>query len=265
MDERFRIDVINKTNINIRSGNYVFLNESWSMKDVCNPFTRLYFVRNGNGFLKTDKETVFLEGGYVYMIPAEFNFSYGCTNLEKIFFHITVPTLEKYDLFCGISEICRLPFPEERFKELLDCFESEDYHEYLRLKAILLGVVLDFAEKYNFEKVMVKQYSELVQKIMSYIEKNLAINMSVAGISSDLFVSPCKIRNSFKDEIGITIGKYIDDMVFIKAKQMLSENDKSISEISDMFGFCDQFYFSRRFKEKFGMTPSEFKKRMSII
>ena len=37
-----------------------------------------------------------------------------------------------------------------------------------------------------------------------------------------------------------------------------------ISRISERYGFCDQFYFSRRFKEKFGVTPQKYRKMNSL-
>ena len=49
--------------------------------------------------------------------------------------------------------------------------------------------------------------------------------------------------------------------VFIQAKKLLANEQLSIAEISTRLGFCDQFYFSRRFKQKFGETPSSFRKR----
>lgn len=53
------------------------------------------------------------------------------------------------------------------------------------------------------------------------------------------------------EEAGMSPGKYIDNMIFLKAKQMLSDPALTIGQISRKLGFCDQFYFSRRFKENF--------------
>ena len=61
-------------------------------------------------------------------------------------------------------------------------------------------------------------------------------------------------------ETGVTLGKYIDDMVFIKAQELLLNNQLSIATISTFLGFCDQFYFSRWFKSMHGETPSHFRK-----
>ena len=64
------------------------------------------------------------------------------------------------------------------------------------------------------------------------------------------------------EEAGMSPGKYIDNMIFLKAKQMLSDPALTIGQISQKLGFCDQFYFSRRFKENSRQTPSEYRKEM---
>ena len=263
MNKWSHIDNINMLDIDIGQSDYVFLGKEWQHDGVCDPFSRLYFIRNGNGFLKTETATTELKGGYVYLVPAGCAFSYGCSELEKLYFHISVTTVEKFDLLSDVGQICTLPYSEDDFKLLLSCFLSDNYLDLLRLKMLLHKTVLDFAETFHFEKTPVKQYSELTERIINYIQKNVKINLTVEMIAKHLFVSVSKVRKTFKDETGITIGRYIDDLVFLKARQLLTKK-MSISEISQRLGFCDQFYFARRFKEKYHKSPTEFRKEILI-
>ena len=55
------------------------------------------------------------------------------------------------------------------------------------------------------------------------------------------------------EEAGMSQGKYIDNMIFLKAKQMLSDPALTIGQISQKLGFCDQFIFpdaSRKILDK---------------
>jgi AraC-like DNA-binding protein len=52
--------------------------------------------------------------------------------------------------------------------------------------------------------------------------------------------------------------------VLFKAEEMLIKSNLSILEISEMFGFYDQFYFSRRFKERFGISPLKYRNQKHI-
>lgn len=262
MIEKMRNAEIKMFEMEIGSSGYMFLDEQWKCSNACDSFSRLYYIRNGKGFLKYKGKTVEMKGGNVYLIPANCEFSYGCESIEKLYFHISILTVEKYDLLSGVNRICELPFSEQEFSQLLECYASDNYFDFVKLKMILYKTVLDCCEQYGFKKVLVKEYSETVERIMTYIQHNAKINLSVSEISRSLFLSESKVRKIFKDETGITVGRYVDDQIFLKAKSLLRQKENTIRDISLELGFCDQFYFSRRFKEKYGKTPSEYKKEL---
>ena len=254
----------NQTDIRILRGACVTLDERWKARSSTQPYTRLYFVRSGSGFLTTPEQSVTMRSGHVYLIPPECSLSYGCEKLEKLFFHITISTVEQYDLLAGVPGICELPFPPKTLQDMSDCLHSDNYYDVIRLKMLLLQVITDFARTYSFAAIPVRQYSELVRRIIRHVQHNTRISLSVTELSADFYLSQSKLRNAFREETGIPLGRYIDDMVFIKAKQLLLQRDLSILDVSTRLGFCDQFYFSRRFKEKFRMTPSEYRRANEI-
>jgi AraC-like DNA-binding protein len=59
---------------------------------------------------------------------------------------------------------------------------------------------------------------------------------------------------------GYSIKEFILDIRLKRAAKLLSESDKTISEISYMTGFVNPKYFSTIFKKHFGKTPSEYKR-----
>lgn len=155
-----------------------------------------------------------------------------------------------------------LPLSEDEFESIYKAYMTDNYMDLLYVKTVLYKVIAQFAETYRFESVPIKTYSETVKKTMQYIQQHTKINLSVKNIAKSLFVSESKIRNSFRNEVGITIGEYIDDLVFFEAKNMLTQKGILIREISEKLGFCNQFYFSRRFKEKYDKTPTEYRNQM---
>ena len=256
--------ILNAFEITVDYSAHVILDKTWCSENVCDIYSRLYYVKSGTGFLICRDETIQLEPGYVYLIPSGCKFSYGCEELEKIYFHFSVPTIEKYDLLSDVNKICKMEFDEKKYQELFKLCYSDDYMSTLNLKIILYSTILDFSKKYSFNSVIIKKYSDPVKKIMLYIQKNTKINLNARVISQEVFISESKIRKIFKDETGITLGKYIDDLVFLKARKYLSDKDMSIKNISDRLGFCDQFYFSRRFKELYGKTPTQYRRSIKI-
>ena len=46
------------------------------------------------------------------------------------------------------------------------------------------------------------------------------------------------------------------------ARDLLYDKELSLAEIAEKCGFCDEFHFSRRFKDNFDMTPAKFRKAL---
>ena len=107
-------------------------------------------------------------------------------------------------------------------------------------------------------------YSPLVQSAINHINSNLTVNLSVETIAAALFVSPSKLQKKFKAETGVSIGKYIHERIMFTAERKLRQKNMTLKEISESLGFCDQFYFSRCFSQKYGVSPRTFRNRNNI-
>jgi len=260
MSQRTFTDILNVFKLDITLSNYCILDSSWRSDSFIDPHSRLYYIRNGEGWIRCNGKTVKLEKGHVYLIPSHTELSYGCTHLEKIFFHVIVRGFEKTDILSAFKDIYSLPFSEEEFCKLLSLTDSDDYIGIMKLKQFLYSTIIDFFDNYFPDKLIIKSYSETVKKIILYIQKHLSISLTTAEISENLFVSKTTVATSFKRETGFTVGAYIDNLIFTRISYLLANSRTSIKEIGRQFGFCDSHYLSRRFKKKFNVTPTEFRK-----
>lgn len=100
------------------------------------------------------------------------------------------------------------------------------------------------------------------------VEKFIRNNLKNPNLSPDLIAESCGIskrylHDLFKDVNG-TVSQQIRDQRLVAAKDRLAVSPGlSIAEVAYRFGFSDQAQFSRLFKTKFGMTPTEFKSELS--
>ena len=106
----------------------------------------------------------------------------------------------------------------------------------------------------------IKPYSRDVLQAMAYIQSNPTIQLTGEQIAQAVYVSPSFLYKRFKAEMGISLGAYQDRFIFYRAIQLLADQQLSLKEISQQLGFCDQYYFSRRFKSQLGTTPSRYRK-----
>lgn len=103
-------------------------------------------------------------------------------------------------------------------------------------------------------------YSPLVEEIMSLLKKkvNSGKQVSLEEISFETTYSKSHIKTLFKQETGTSVLQFYIDLKIEKAKQLLSRQDKTINEISDVLGFTSVQYFCRQFKMRTDMTPSAY-------
>lgn len=249
--------------LDIHSGAYVHLDNKWHNTNRCSPYTRLYFVQSGEGYLREAGKKIPLEPGYVYMIPSGVEFDYGCNRrLTKLFFHITLTALEGLDLLSQAGRICRAPWPKEDLDVLLSCVETKDYAGAMQLNMHLYRAVTECLRTRPELDMPVVKYSAGVDLAIQYIRANVRMGLTAREVAHALFVSESGLRKRFREETGMTLGQYMDDLLFVRARQLLAQGRGSIGEISRELGFSDQYYFSRRFKEKFKQTPTRFRKEL---
>lgn len=99
----------------------------------------------------------------------------------------------------------------------------------------------------------------LVKKIIEYIDQNMSRNYSLEDVAASVGVSPFYMSKLFKEEMGETFINYVTDRRLDRTKKLLLETDLSIKEIAGQTGYSDQNYFSRQFKNKFGISPTDFR------
>lgn len=240
------------------------LDSRWRHENAKSPYSRLYLIRKGDGILTTkDGQEIRLRANVAVLVPAECEFSYRCTHLEKLFFHVSVLRPDKYDAFAGIDRLLALTLETSEYEEIEKALLARDIVSAMRLDALVLTLLLRFVDRYAISLPLPPAYSEPVRATIAYVMENTRITLRARDVASALFLSESKLRNLFRTETGIPLGRYIDDLVFMKAKKMLAQKENSIAGIAAALGFCDAFYFSRRFKEKVGRTPTAY--RLGIL
>lgn len=252
---------LNKLGIEILKANYMVLDNNWKAENICDPFTRLYFVKKGSGFIHQGEKKLAILDEHVYIVPAGCTVSYGCDYLEKIWFHIRINGTEKFDMLSEFPSIDALSFPAKSYETLYAALESEDNIKLLSVYTLLYETTFAFAERYTPNiAIPVKHYSALTTALLNEIGDDLRITLTVQELANKLFVSTSKAHKAFQEEVGKTIGKYIDELVFAEAKKLLSDPMLSINDICMRLDFCDRFYFTKRFKELHGLTPAAYRR-----
>ena len=101
-----------------------------------------------------------------------------------------------------------------------------------------------------------------VNQVIRFIHAHYAEDISVSGIAKNLNISEDYLGRIFKESTSLSIGEYRNNYRVAQAAQMLSNIDLAINEIARAVGIENQHYFSQLFKQKMGVTPTQYREFM---
>ena len=184
--------------------------------------------------------------------------------MKHVYFHIQICAFDKIDLLGDISSPLSLPLDESYpFERLASLAVSESSMDIFKAETELRKTLCEMLASNNIELER-NEYSPEIKSAIEYISENLSVELGINEISSVINLAPSTLTRRFRKETGLSVGEYIDKMIMFRAERALIASNASILEISEEFGFCDQFYFSRRFKEKYGISPREYRKKTNV-
>lgn len=135
--------------------------------------------------------------------------------------------------------------------------EKPGYHQVCAGLVIhILGLIGSIKKNENFRHGKIEN---IIQKACIIIRDNLDKNLNVEDLAEQLNISYSLFRKSFKRYTGLSPAQYHLSLRLKQANFLLASTDMSIKEISFRLGFCSVYYFSKLFKEKNRMTPTEYR------
>ena len=138
------------------------------------------------------------------------------------------------------------------YVQKVDTCNSEE-----KLIDILEEMQLDYAERMRTIKKDMA-ISIHIRKCIDYIYDNLDKKLTVAELSEYLNLNITYFSRLFLKETGMSVKDFVHDVKINTAKNMLTLSDYDYSEIALGLGFSSQSAFITLFKEKTGLTPTEF-------
>ncbi|QAY65280.1 response regulator transcription factor [Paenibacillus protaetiae] len=104
--------------------------------------------------------------------------------------------------------------------------------------------------------------SGIIRKVQEYIHNHLE-QASLHSISSHVYLNPSYLSKIYKTETGEGISEYLLRARMEKSAELLARTDEKIYEISVMLGYQKPSYFIQLFKKHFGITPQEYRNKIS--
>lgn len=254
-------------------------------------FSQIIYVTSGRAVYTTEEAEYRVEPGMMFFRPANKRSMYRWETDQASYALISfVCSSEAMAAFEGAPFI----LGEEERAMLLDlmrtgariCEPVKGDRELrgMRLRSDVPSVVLNFVYA-SLERFLIMVYCRkhhidllvdesqkvsrvrddvrIIKEVKKYLSENLSRRLTVSDIAAHFLISQTALTKKFHRETGEGVIEHFTFLKIQKAKQMIAGSTHTFTEISEELGFSTVHYFSKVFKEKVGMTPTEYSKYSS--
>ncbi len=107
--------------------------------------------------------------------------------------------------------------------------------------------------------------NHIVKATQEYLESHYAEDISLEDMAEQVNISPQYFSKLIKKTTGFNFIDWLSMLRVKKAKELLTNSNLTVKEVCFMVGYKDPNYFSRIFKKRIGITPSEYVKKQLLF
>jgi AraC-like DNA-binding protein len=141
-------------------------------------------------------------------------------------------------------------------------FQCEMLLTYFK-SLISMLLYYDNLKDLSFSSLTTKQIyeNETFNEIINYIQSNIYSNLNIQELCHRFGISRSSLQNLFHNNLQTTPKAYITEEKLEISKRLLRQRWKTVSEVADMLDYNSIHYFSRLFKKRYNINPSEYAKQ----
>ena len=232
------------------------------------PMPELTYVDQGELHSVLDgQDTLLKQGDLVFYGPDQWHMQYADIGVAPRFVTISfdirgidmTPLLNRK--FSAPQHVVSILQKMLREQERMDAYSEQIIISYLDTLILLLlrerstpsGGKLQASNSVHSE-------NEIIRQAQQFITSHIREKLSVPIVARQVDVSPSYLTALFHKNLQISPGEYIRRIKLQESKQMIRENNLNFTEIAAALQYSTVHHFSRQFKEKFGITPTEYAK-----
>lgn len=170
----------------------------------------------------------------------------------------TINTSEDYRY---LGRIC---FRTSNYVQQLMPFMMNKASDILFKEAAILNTLASQLDRYENDSTSkhanapIKQYElDKIIAIGVFVQQNLSENLTINNLVRMSGLGPSKLQMGFNYLYDTSVNNYITEKRLEKAAELLQTNEMNISEIVYQIGFNSRSYFSKIFKRRYGISPSD--------
>lgn len=242
----------------------------------------MVMVLNGSAFFKVSgKEYLIAKGGIFFVVNGEYYEVYTPDFCEYYFIHFSTDLKIADSPVTSKQIFVRSPFaippppefitlarapviPEELSAELVTIFakisaQKQQHGQNLALSVSSLFLTALIKVSNNSDND--KHVPSKVRAMLDYINANVMKNITLNSLCEHFSLSKQYVCRLFKQHLKSSVNDVIYSHKMASAGEYLDFSALNVTQIAEKLGFDNIYYFSRKFKEFYGTSPTEYRKR----
>lgn len=226
----------------------------------------------GRGIVHDEETRTFCEPGDLLLFPAGVPHYYSrapdCAEWHHrwVYFQPRAYWKEWLDWPQKIVRIGRLSLTDPAVREEIETLFKEIERTHYRGTALAENISVNLLERLLLrcaEENAIGERPPLDPRIRHachLLSEHLTEDWSIARLARAVSLSPSRLEHLFREQVGTTVVRWREDQRLIRARQLLQITLSPISIVAASVGYDDQLYFSRIFRKRIGVSPSDFRK-----
>lgn len=226
-----------------------------------------YFVTTDRNVTQ-DGESYHLSQGYVVFSsknePNKTSPVLGDTIVYNIFFNTYTPSVGQQHPALDLElpfvfDAKELPYMEDEFKQIADLFNQKTPTSQYKAELMLRQLLIDLHEAYHKP-----EHHDQIEMSLNYIHDHTDQTITVQDLLDITNLPRSTFDRQFKKQTGKSANQYIQDYKIAAACQiLLLAPETKIFQLAESLGYCDAFHFSNTFKKVTGLSPKNYKEKLT--
>lgn len=221
-------------------------------------FHEIIYFLGGNAEFVSEKIHINLQPQTLIVIPCETYHQMIIHDDQQMYYRCLLQFSKDLNIFYSANDIMIIHGDQEidyLFQKLMTASESQDQANSLLLEPVLV-LLLDSLKSKRMLSNETGIHSDIVQSAIEYISRNLDKNITSNCIATYCNVSVSSLTHTFKNEMHISLHKFIIKKRLINAHHKISSGMPATQAAIES-GFHDYSGFYKQYKKAFGVTPSQ--------
>lgn len=157
------------------------------------------------------------------------------------------------------NELLTLLLQQDRYYDQYEKADVNCIREIIHTKSDMYHL---FMNLYKQKEIESRNTEMTVYQVIKDMEQNFREELTLSSLSEKYHISISHLSAMIKRETGHTFTEHITNLRIESAKELLAQGNITVSEVIELVGYHDYFYFLKLFKKCVGVTPSKYRKML---